>query len=109
MIREVFEQIGGNIMSQRHANLLMVLVTAGWGSSYLFTKFAVADLQPIGAGIFTGGGNKHTGGPVFIPGKNGHIVFHFNIVVLGNIAECGDFCRHTADPLPQIQIMGRLV
>lgn len=47
MIREVFEQIGGNIMSQRHANLLMVLVTAGWGSSYLFTKFAVAELQPL--------------------------------------------------------------
>lgn len=34
-------------MSQQQANLLMVLVTVGWGSSYLFTKFAVAELQPL--------------------------------------------------------------
>lgn len=47
MIRKVFECYGGRNMSQRQANLLMVLVTAGWGSSYLFTKFAVAELEPL--------------------------------------------------------------
>lgn len=34
-------------MSQQQANALMVLVTLGWGASYLFTKFAVAELQPL--------------------------------------------------------------
>lgn len=34
-------------MSKRTANLLFVLATIGWGSSYLFTKFAVDELQPF--------------------------------------------------------------
>ncbi|OCS91123.1 DMT family transporter [Caryophanon latum] len=34
-------------MTQQRANVLLVLVTFGWGASYLFTKFAVAELQPF--------------------------------------------------------------
>lgn len=34
-------------MSKQLANLLFVVATIGWGSSYLFTKFAVAELQPF--------------------------------------------------------------
>ena len=34
-------------MSQRFANFLLVLVTVSWGASYLFTKFAVAEITPF--------------------------------------------------------------
>ncbi|OCS87110.1 DMT family transporter [Caryophanon tenue] len=34
-------------MSQFQANILLVFVTIGWGSSYLFTKYGLAELQPI--------------------------------------------------------------
>jgi drug/metabolite transporter (DMT)-like permease len=36
-----------NSMSRRIANLLFLLATIGWGSSYLFTKFAVNELEPF--------------------------------------------------------------
>ena len=38
---------GGESMSRNAANLLFVLATFGWASSYLFTKFAVNELQPF--------------------------------------------------------------
>lgn len=34
-------------MSKTVANILFVLATIGWGSSYLFTKFAVNELEPF--------------------------------------------------------------
>ena len=34
-------------MSKTIANILFVLATIGWGSSYLFTKFAVNELEPF--------------------------------------------------------------
>lgn len=34
-------------MSKRIANLLFLIATMGWGSSYLFTKFAVHELEPF--------------------------------------------------------------
>lgn len=34
-------------MTQKQANLLFLLATIGWGASYLFTKFAVAEIFPF--------------------------------------------------------------
>lgn len=34
-------------MTRRIANVLLLLATMGWGSSYLFTKFAVHELEPF--------------------------------------------------------------
>lgn len=34
-------------MSKTVANILFVLATIGWGSSYLFTKFAINELEPF--------------------------------------------------------------
>ena len=41
------EILGGLSMSRRIANFLFVLATISWASSYLFTKFAVNELQPF--------------------------------------------------------------
>ena len=35
-------------MTKLQANLLLVLITMGWGASYLFTKFSLRELDPIG-------------------------------------------------------------
>lgn len=34
-------------MTQKQANFLFLLATIGWGASYLFTKFAVAEILPF--------------------------------------------------------------
>ena len=34
-------------MTQKQANLLFLLATIGWGASYLFTKFAIAEVLPF--------------------------------------------------------------
>ena len=43
----IFGVLGRNSMSRRIANLLFLFATIGWGSSYLFTKFAVNELEPF--------------------------------------------------------------
>jgi len=35
-------------MTRQQANLLLLLITIGWGSSYLFTKLSLRELEPIG-------------------------------------------------------------
>ncbi|MFF2288720.1 DMT family transporter [Peribacillus butanolivorans] len=34
-------------MTQKQANILLVFVTMGWGSSYIFTKFSIGEVQPF--------------------------------------------------------------
>lgn len=35
-------------MSKLQANFLLVLITMGWGASYLFTKYSLVEMKPIG-------------------------------------------------------------
>ena len=47
LLRYVHCIVGGSFVSSKVANLLFILATVGWGSSYLFTKFAVTEVLPF--------------------------------------------------------------
>ena len=67
------------------------------------------NFQPVRAGHLAGGGNEHAGRTVRVFGKNRRVVLDLYVVVASHVAVAGHALRHTADPLPQVKIVGRLV
>ena len=67
------------------------------------------DFQSVGTMRISGGCDKHTGRSVCIFHVCGNIIFYLNLVPLTKMHKRTYLYRHSANPLPQIQLMRTLV
>ncbi len=67
------------------------------------------DLEAVGAGGVAGGGDEGAGRAVLVLDVGGHIVLDLDVVPLTKVHLDVDQLGHTADPLPEVEVVGALV